>query len=376
MRQGLKKILKPLVQRCWYGRELYHPRQEDRPYLLRLDITNRCNFRCPGCFYPAYLKNAPPPKTFMPLEDYQVLAARLFPYAYSLQMGCNFEMMLHPQALEILRETDRYAIPMVSMVTNGSLLNEERIAGILALKHLKAISISIDGYSPEVFAKMRGRDQGERVKGAIARLCAEKNGQEWPNIVLNIRILRSNLDDLPRLLEWALETGVDYAQFFHVAPQKPENGESVLHEPQRFNAIRSQLDTIRGEAKNILLPPALPEEGNPFALSLQELVPENLISPSEGLHLNDTMAAHPYPENLDCICPWMVMGINSRGDLTPCVHRFDYFFGNILCQERDEAHNSIRILKLRKALRKKGLREACPQCQPGIHQSDPLRKRV
>lgn len=84
---------------------------------IELAITYACNFRCPGC-YAEDLKEA----TMLNKEDAIGFIKKYKPMHVNITGG---EPLLHPDVYEIIQRIPRSVV--VSMVTNGSLLTEEKI---------------------------------------------------------------------------------------------------------------------------------------------------------------------------------------------------------------------------------------------------------
>ena len=86
---------------------------------IELAITFVCNFKCQGC-YAEDLKTATP--TMLSKEEVLGFLKKYKPMHVNITRG---EPLTHPNLYEIIQETPKSVV--VSMVTNGSLLNEEKI---------------------------------------------------------------------------------------------------------------------------------------------------------------------------------------------------------------------------------------------------------
>lgn len=84
---------------------------------IELAITYACNFKCPGC-YAEDLKNP----TMLTKEQALGFVKKYKPMHVNITGG---EPLLHPHIYEIISEMPKSVV--VSMVTNGSLLTEEKI---------------------------------------------------------------------------------------------------------------------------------------------------------------------------------------------------------------------------------------------------------
>ena len=377
-----RKTAKWVLARTLYRKAYYRPRKENRPFLVRLDINNTCNLRCLKCFYPDYRAKGVPTR-YMPLDEFRVLASRLFDHTYFLQLACAFEPLLHPEFVEILKTTDRYGIDNVGLVTNGVLLDGERANAIVNSRSLKALSVSLDGITPHMYERTRGRPLLDKVLGNITHFLdlRRRRGISFPLLKINSLLLRSNLAELPDLLAWCIEHGVDEVQFFHVQPIARDNDESALHAPDRYNAVRRELRALAdGSSTALFIPPPLepeyldPESGE-YAWRHCYIKDGDIPGAPDGRG-PAAYPLHPYPEGLHCICPWMVLVVDAWGNLYPCAYRNDRPVGNILTQELEAAVNSAAMLRLRRELLRGRHREVCPFCKPTTPYADPLKRRI
>ncbi|NQU45020.1 radical SAM protein [bacterium] len=378
-----KRTTKWILRNTRYRRAVYRPRPEHKPFLVRLDINNTCNMACSKCFYPDYARQNPP-KCYMSVEDFRLLASRLLDYTYCLHLACAYESLLHPDYVEILAIADEYDLPYMGMVTNGSLLEGDKAKAIARSPNMRAVSVSLDALDPEIFAKIRGRPMLDRVLKNLEDFqeLRHQAGDGAPAVNINIRIMRSNLDDLPQMVDLCHRLDIHNAQFFHVAPFSADNEESVFHEPNNFNSARKET-IARAESLDLELrmPPALPENIQEEESISADLLEAGIVTrrkKEEGEKpLPQEDFPFPYPTDVHCICPWMTLAIDYRGDITPCAHRYDYVIGNLLRQDLFDAINSIRLLKLRQAMLDGRHHEFCPACQPHTTPyGDPTRERL
>ena len=103
-----------------------------------LEITNVCNLRCDFC--PGTRREP----GFLPLEDFQTLAAKLRPHTEYLYLHLMGEPLLHPQLEEILDRAEGLAFK-VMVTTNGTLLRE-RGALLRASPVVEKVSVSLHSF--------------------------------------------------------------------------------------------------------------------------------------------------------------------------------------------------------------------------------------
>ncbi|MDP3427455.1 MAG: radical SAM protein, partial [Humidesulfovibrio sp.] len=116
---------------------------------LHLQLTERCNLACPGCYLPERAGRG---------LDAREIEARVF--APLAQAGVRYatltggEPLLHPQWLEVCTAAMRHFAD-VQLVTNGMLLSVERYEA-LREAGLRAIKVSLDGPTAAVHDALRG----------------------------------------------------------------------------------------------------------------------------------------------------------------------------------------------------------------------------
>jgi MoaA/NifB/PqqE/SkfB family radical SAM enzyme len=377
-----RKAAKWALKKTVYRNCVFHPRKEDRPLFSRIDINDTCNLLCKECFYPDFAEKFSL-KRYMPPDAYELIASRAFDYLYSLQIGCSFEPMLHPDFAEIVRITDSYSLPWLGMVTNGTMLAGEKATAILDAKSLKTVSVSNDAISPDTYKLIRGRPMLDRVLDNVVNFLAERNKrrQELPVVVGNTLVMRSNLSELPKLMEWYIGQEFDAVQFFHVEPMGRDNPESAVNVPEEYNKVHERIGAIAKGAKTKLIvpPPLTPEYFDADACTYRwRRHQDGKASEHDTLRLSRKPEdeASPYPKNVFCIFPWMGLQIDSWGNLFPCSRKQGPVFGNLIYQELDDAINNMHFLRLRRAMLAGNHEASCPGCRSSYPNSEPTQRKI
>ncbi len=374
-----KSSIKWALRQSYYRDSVSKPKVEERPFLIRFDITNRCNQWCKKCFYPAYAESGVP-GNHITVDDFGKISEMVLPYTYYLQIPFGFEALVHPQFEEILSIADQYIIPNTGVSTNGSLLSGKKAEAILESR-VTAVSISIDSIDRHIYTLLRGRDHLDKVLQNTEEFCREKKRrqQQWPNVMSNTIIMRSNVKVLPEILKKMISIGVDEPQFFHCEPMNLSNDESMLHEPELWNQIHDEMgQIIKDFPGRVYLPPkyqmgSITAEGSyDKKFTQNEDISEFETAGSQNFPDEEI---NPYPEETLCVCPWMVMIIDSWGNVAPCAHRPEPYM-NLLRDGLDGGFNSLKYLKLRKSLLKGKYMGACATCHSKSSSSDPLRRKI
>ncbi len=174
-------------------------------HLLRLSVTDRCNFRCRYCM-PA--RSTAQPRSTAPLpfaqlaENVHWLARQLPIQRIKLTGG---EPLLRPALPDLIaRLASIPGVCEVSMTTNGSLL--ARHARALKAAGLARVNVSLDSMDPARFATLA---RGARLEDTLAGINAALDAGLRP-LKLNAVLQRSAWQqDLPRLLDLAAARGLE-----------------------------------------------------------------------------------------------------------------------------------------------------------------------
>jgi MoaA/NifB/PqqE/SkfB family radical SAM enzyme len=161
---------------------------------LTVEVTKRCNARCSFCHY---WKEDPPDE----LGDYGALVKHFDPLVVTLSGG---EPLVREDIADVVRGL-RDADPVVylGMVTNGALLTvsaarELRSAG------LDQLTLSLDYAGPRHDRVRALPGLYEKIRGLLPELAP----LGFDSVTLNTVIKDDNLEEIPRILDLALENGV------------------------------------------------------------------------------------------------------------------------------------------------------------------------
>jgi MoaA/NifB/PqqE/SkfB family radical SAM enzyme len=176
------------------------------PRELYLETTNRCNELCDQC-----------PRTHLGREaDRDLSLAEVIAITDQLPVldrvvlhGLG-EPMLNPQLPEIVAHLRRRGAHVL-FNSNATALSE-RMGRALIAAGLSELRISLDGATPETYARVRGvtpRTLPKIVRNLAAFTALQHElGATDPRLSFWFTAMRENLPELPRLVDIALETGV------------------------------------------------------------------------------------------------------------------------------------------------------------------------
>ncbi|MEM2963778.1 MAG: radical SAM protein [Candidatus Anstonellales archaeon] len=157
----------------------------DFPIHLDLESTSVCNLKCPMCFQ----SFAPPPPGFMKMELYKKIVDEGAKKGLcSLKLQYRGEPLLHPKIDEMVRYAKEKGILEVAFNTNATLLTEKMAKKLIAAG-LDKIICSVDGYTPEVYEKIRVGAKFETVVNNIKTLQKIKQERGLTKPVVRVQMV-------------------------------------------------------------------------------------------------------------------------------------------------------------------------------------------
>lgn len=176
-----------------------------RTSLLRLSVTDHCNFRCRYCMPAAGVTTLPPQRALCSeelLDNVRWLAQHAFVNRVKLTGG---EPLMRADLEALIAEITRIdEICEVSMTTNGSLLAKK--AKRLKSAGLSRVNISLNSLCHERFRRL---SRGGCLNHTLAGIDAALEAGLLP-LKLNVVLLRSTWqEDIPPLLDLAADRGIE-----------------------------------------------------------------------------------------------------------------------------------------------------------------------
>ncbi len=176
--------------------------------LLQIRPSCSCNLNCPFCSVDAGPHSKTRVTNYEVELDYLMEAVQEIAPFKGPGVECHIdscgEPMLYPEIVDLVRELKGVKdVSVVSMQSNGTLLDEERIKA-LEEAGLDRINLSIHALSPELAVSLAGisRFDIERVKD-VARLVAKS---KIDLLIAPVYIPGVNDAEMPKLIEFALQT--------------------------------------------------------------------------------------------------------------------------------------------------------------------------
>ncbi len=178
---------------------------------LRISLTDRCSLRCSYCM-PAEGLDWLPRGNVLTDAELARLAALLVGLGVRTVRLTGGEPLLRPGlpgVVAMLAGLD--PAPQISLTTNG--VGLARLAQPLADAGLLRINISLDTLDRERFQRITRRD---RLADVLAGVEAARDAGLAPLKINTVLARDVNLDEAPRLLQWALERGYELRFIEHM----------------------------------------------------------------------------------------------------------------------------------------------------------------
>ena len=281
------------------------------PSEINIAITNECNLKCIMCLLHAKELQKTHKTSFFKQKQildekkvYEILEYAGNKGVFNVSFTAAGEVLLDDRIFSFVAFAKNLKIPLISLVTNGTLLEQKGIALLKA--GLNRMTISIDGATKETYKKIRGTDL-EKVERGV-RKCVEY-----------ARILNNQGADIE----------------FEVA--------CVLV----FDEMSTQ------EQKELYL-----NKWSDCRDIITNIYFTNMaIFDSEGVDTNKKQSAIAYNQSYTEICslPWLGMQMDCYGDAYVCCIMQDSAFynnkiaiGNVIENTPQEVWNSAKAKVLRK----------------------------
>ena len=214
-----------------------NPARYPFPSRLFVEVTTRCNLRCPMC-----TKQSPGcgiVEGDMSAETFGRIVPA-FSRLEALILNGIGEPLLHP-SLDRFIETARRRMPSgawVGFQTNGQLLTRTRAVRLVEAG-VDKVCISSDAVTPDMFRAMRAGGERAAVDTSVVALrdAARSRGRRV-SLGLEFVATRHNIDELPLLLRWCARHAVDFVIVTHMLPYHEALVDEVAFDTNTDHALQ------------------------------------------------------------------------------------------------------------------------------------------
>lgn len=217
----------------------------------QIEPTTRCNFTCGFCAGRHMPQGDIAFETFMAFLE-------AHPDLTHVELQGEGEPLLHPRIFDMIAACGQRGIA-VSMIVNGSLLSEARVARLVSAG-VRTIHVSLETVDPARFAAIRG-GSFDKVADGIQRLvdARDRAGAGDPAVGLAVTLLASTIADAPDIARFYDDLGLDggivwqglqampaYAE--HYAPAVAAEALTPAHWQRHHGDLTRSLGARRGRA--------------------------------------------------------------------------------------------------------------------------------
>lgn len=318
------------------------------PQILEFEVTNRCNLNCKMCFF----KNKA-----LCTNELKTCEIKSFIKKLPDSIKCAFltggEPFLREDIIQILTYLDEAGISS-TVLTNGTILTEQIADGLVNLKYLNGVTISLDSLGPS-HNSIRGKEGTfEAVMDTIQRL-KRRN----VNIDIVTVLLKDNLDDIEKMAAYAKKNKLNYfiqpeniflledaLKTAHILNLKGENADTILRQKGKSSLSEVPVAKIKRTIRNIRSMGIGSSTGSKAFWYLPEE------------YLCDTIRS----SGVEFMClDYDTLHVDPCGNIIGCM-AIRKPFGNILKDDIVDLWNSAEYKNFRLTLIKNNLLPICSQC--------------
>jgi len=305
------------------------------PAVLYLEATAICNLRCPMCPTIIGLPRDPYRTRVFDLDLLPKIEPAL-PFVRRVFLSGGGEPLLHPRLFDIVRALKRHDLE-IHFNSNATLMDQER-ARLILDTGVDTISFSIDGATPETYARIRVGGNLDAVCENILFLAAEKKarGSRTPFLNMQFTAQRENLAEIPEAVRLAAGLGINHLVIEPLTPV-------YNFDPEYRRYYQAHV--------------ASPAEALPLTRRAAALAAElGVLFTSHYLFAAD----HPEPPRV-CAEPWLTFGVRVDGRVFTCCGMIEPM-GDLAVSEFDAIWNGPAYRALRRALAAGTFPDCCALC--------------
>jgi MoaA/NifB/PqqE/SkfB family radical SAM enzyme len=320
------------------------------PTFLILESTTRCNFRCTMCSL--YGDDSKGHDFDRDLFDRKV--APLLPYATGIMLQGVGEPLLSKHFDHFYQTAIDHGVRPV-FVTNGSLLNEEKIRRFV--RDGVALSFSLDGISHETLTRLRPEAKIGRLFDTLDRIREISRGYGNPEFLLTLICIltRMNVHELPALVDLCHRWNVQKMEIRELSllPNAPESirGDPLRQEEIEQNASLFAFSQRKADefGMELCLPSRFTGEDFP------KTIPDGLKSIREKMK----PGCPDFPGV--CLSPWKEVALYANGEVRPCCFSLEVL-GNLYLDDFETIWNGEKIRRYRRAVNSAAPPRPCDVC--------------
>ncbi|MDI6890283.1 MAG: radical SAM protein [Thermodesulfovibrionales bacterium] len=237
-----------------------------RPFIaFQIEPTSRCQLKCIMC--PRTVFSEEWENGDMPLSVYERIS-RHFYLVDNVHLQGWGEPLLHPNIFDMIQIAKEKHCK-VSLTTNGFLL-DSNVSTMLIKEGVDIVAISIAGASKDTHEKIRKGSNFDHLLHNIKALnnFKHKMKSKNPKLVLSFLMTKTNIEDLPEIVNLAKEIGIDeiVATNLDYTPTQLQDDLKAFSCDADDNSFKKFIEITIQHAKKIKLPLRI------YPLEMEEVV--------------------------------------------------------------------------------------------------------
>ena len=265
-----------------------------KPVVVDVVLTKACNFACTFC-KDYETENA----RRISVTNFERMAEQLLPTASRLSICSGGEPYLHTGLEDILRIARKYNPTLYTWVlSNGSILRENRVRQILEEGLITEHGFSVDGFKAETVESIRINAKYDSVIDNI-KMVIRLRGKlqvKAPSITIRYALMRSNVEELSDAVKMWGDLGVERIDtgYLSLANNMDRNLSLFYHQDLTRDCFEKARATAALYPHLTLVLPELISEQKKFETRPQK-----------------------------CGSPWRFVMVDANGQILPCYRAFE-----------------------------------------------------
>lgn len=290
------------------------------PYLLQLDITNRCNNDCIACWLHSPLLNEHAPseeekRKQLPFELICQLVADVAAMGTKeVYLAGGGDPFVHPRILDVI-EVIKKAGMYCYVNTNFNLVEGPVLDRVLDLG-LDEMTVSVWAGTGEAYARThpnKTEEQFQRLKRALTELNRRK--RDRPLIKVYHVVSTINCHEMEEMVDFVLETGSEWVEFT-VVDTIPGATDAILFDEEQRQRLHR--DSLRVRER-------LARRGLESVLYNYDQWLRRISTPDAVVGNADANIVHTFP----CSIGWTFARVMPDGRITSCLKSHRIPVGNL-----------------------------------------------
>jgi len=301
----------------------------NKPVVAQIEPTSLCNLKCKMCIR----EKIGTPIGTMKFEDFKIILDKL-DSLFKIHLSGQGEPFLNKDLFKMINYANKKGI-IVNLNTNATLFTEEVIEKICHVE-IGEIAISTESTDEKEYEKIRKGAKFDAVIEGIKRLnIALKKNRKKTIVSLAITLLKENVNELPKFINFASELGIK--KIISQTIQGKENYLNNYDKKARGNLVSKSSDQLK----------------------------ENLTKARKIAKERRIEFIFDEEKSPGCIWPWRSIYISWNGNITSCCKILDYNkdgMGNILKEDFWKIWNGKKYQEFRRLLRERKAPLPCKGC--------------